>query len=258
MKKLLLSTLLATSLAFTQNAFAAKKDCVIKKFATVGETSVENLVNLEYDKFKITAGNEDDENNYYEVQFFAFRDAELNKLLPNELNPKEIKKSCSSEGGKFVDKYTPIFYSAKHNVLIIHNESYSHPEGAATDSLGTSVNVVNLANPKQEINFEESFKDKNFQNNPQLLQMIKNKILTDREIEDDGDVFPEDMVVSAYMYIEGFNANKIGRKNSLIFGYSQGAIFPRADGEVIISFTPEEINPFLKENSLLYKLLNDK
>ena len=105
--------------------------------------------------------------------------------------------------------------------------------------------------------FKDSVKDKNFsyKNNPQLVAMIKNKIKADKEyyncLFDKGEnlYFPTNV---------GILKNTETKQNQLFAYYSFYEIAPYACGPYEISFTPEEINKFLKPNSILYKLLNNE
>lgn len=252
MKKILISTLLATSLAFTQNAFAAK--CDVKKIGYVDER--ENLVGLSYNKFKVSYGNIDGDDGFYENIFFKFNSPNEN-LTPKYMSAKLIKKDCLESADYSSVHDIPIFYSASANALVIESEFYFRANGAAGDVGGFSYKIINTKTGK-EFSADElygSFKDKNFAENPKLLQVIGNRLKEQHpELEGinyDGLIFPDNS-----LGIE--KGNKYIGGNIFIGTFSKYSISGGADGIIDVRLYPQDLNPFLKENSILYKLLNDK
>lgn len=250
MKKLLFSTLLATSLAFTQNAFAAK--CDVKKIGHVDEN--ENIIGLSYDKFKISFGKIDGNKGFYENIFFKFSSPNEN-LTPKYINEKEIKKECLDSYGsrdKSSVQNIPIYYFPSANALVIKQQTFWEGEGAGSSG-GTQYKIINTKNGNEieRENLLTSFKDKNFNKNLDLLKIISRKLKEKYDLEWDLDVleFPDHS-----LGIENIDKNG----GNVLVGIYSGFHGFGEDGLYTINFYPNEINPFLKENSILYKLLNNK
>ena len=255
--------------------------CKVKKIKVVPASSKDNLVGLDYELFNVKHEShrknieKEPKDFSSDGTFFIFKEPYAN-LTPPDLNAAKFKEGClaslaewkalpSDELYTYDDSYNiePIFISKDKKYLITTIGSYMFSGGAHgiggmeyrfyNTETQTKLDVEKLL----EDAFKDSVKDKNFsyKYNPQLVAMIKNKIKADKEyyncLFDKGEnlYFPTNV---------GILKNTETKQNQLFAYYSVYEIAPYACGPYEISFTPEEINKFLKPNSILYKLLNNE
>lgn len=267
--------------ADTKTKTNANSICKVKKVKVVPATNKDNLVGLDYEVFNVKHESSR-KNREKEVKsftsdgtFFVFSEPYTN-LTPTNLNGVNFKKDCLDSFAEWKalsldDLYSsdnsyntePIFISKDKKYLITTVDSYMFSGGAhgisgmAYDFYNTETQTKLDREKLLDDAFKDSVKDKDFsyKYNPQLVAMIKDKIKADKEYYDCLFDKGENLYLPTNV---GIRKNTETKQNQLFAYYSVYEIAPYVCGPFEISFTPEEINPFLNTDSILYKLLNNK
>lgn len=277
MKKFFILPLLLATL-FNNNLFAADKTnsiCKVTKTQTITANNKKNLVGLDYEIFNVKheSSRKNAENDLKtftsDDDFFIFKEPYKN-LTPKYLNGDNFKKGCinafnewknlpSEDVHSYEDSSTtePIFISKNKKYLITTVNSYMYAGGA--HGMGSMEYRYYDTETQTKLDTEkllaDAFKDKNYAENPQLVEMIKNKIKADKEYFSCLFSKGENLYLPSNI---GIRKNQQTKQNNLFAYYSIYEIAPYVCGPYEISFTPREINHFLNTNSILYKLLNDE